>query len=94
LKARRRDWAPALGRVREPTHRADDHELLDWSGLAALDVTDGGDQLSMLLDLEVQWWRAVIRAAIGGKLDLSLVLPDGSRRTRPQHYVDINIMEP
>jgi hypothetical protein len=45
--------------------RAGDDELLEWTGLAALDATDVGEQLGMLFDVEAVRRRAVIRAAIG-----------------------------
>ncbi len=52
-------------RVLDLAHRADDDELLEWAGLAALDATDLGEQLGMLFDVEAERRRAVIRAAIG-----------------------------
>ncbi len=44
--------------------RAVADELLEWTGLAALDATDVGEKVGMLFDVEVEWRPAVIRAAI------------------------------
>jgi hypothetical protein len=44
---------------------AGDDELLEWAGLAALDATDAGEQLGMLLDVDAERRRAVVRGADG-----------------------------
>ena len=54
----------ALDRVLDLATRVGDDDLLEWSGLAALDATDLGEQLGMLFDTEAERRRAVVRAAI------------------------------
>jgi hypothetical protein len=54
----------ALDRVLELAQSAGDDELLEWSGLAALDAADVGEQLGMLFDTEAEERRAAARAAI------------------------------
>jgi hypothetical protein len=51
-------------RVLELAQRAGTSKLLWWTGLAALDAADAGEQLGMLFDAEAARWRAVSRAAI------------------------------
>ena len=52
-----RDLCPLLtppARVLELAQRAGNDELLEWTGLAALDATDVGEQLGMLFDVEAE----------------------------------------
>jgi hypothetical protein len=62
---------PSQARSARPTassrlaQRAGNGELLEWSGLTALDAADVGEQLGMLFDVEAERRRAVIRGAIG-----------------------------
>jgi hypothetical protein len=44
--------------------RAGDDEPLEWTGRAALDATDVGEQLGMLFDVEAARRRAGVLAAI------------------------------
>jgi hypothetical protein len=54
----------ALDRVLELAPRVGDDELLEWAGPAALGATDLGKQLGMLLAVEAERRRAVIRGAM------------------------------
>jgi hypothetical protein len=54
----------ALDRVLELAERVGDDDLLEWSGLAALDAADVGEQLGMLFDTEAEERRTAIRAVI------------------------------
>lgn len=38
--------------------------VMEWSGLAALDATDMGEQLGMLFDVDAERRRDAIRAAL------------------------------
>jgi hypothetical protein len=45
--------------------RAEDDELLEWSGLAGLDATDLGEQLEMVFDVDAERRRQVISSSRG-----------------------------